>query len=608
MRTLYILLLSLCSIGMMAQSRADMKRIEEIKRARDRYVIGEGYAKDQESADQIAVSQLLQSISTNVEADMKLNMNQEQLGQDASSVAETQNRVRIKSYGKLVGSESVVVRDRNGEFYVLRYIEQAKLDEMYKKREAKAVALCRDGEKAVMKGSIGDALKYYYHSLCLLRSLPNSSDVNYMQEGNMQKYLVAQITTLFRGIQTQLGEQQGNQVQVLFTYDGKPLKNNFDFTFFNGQLPNKYTAKDGVASITVPASYTEERLHLRYEYEYADQAQLDDEVEMATRMYKGRVIQGADVYLARAPKKEARAASQQIAAVMQEETAATHEALQRKDKKDYAAIVLEVINAIKQRRFDSVRQHFTAEGFGMFEALMKYGNPQVVGAPELQFYPMLGKVVCRSVPMQFTFKSNHKTFREDVTFTFDSSSLIECVAFSLGKEARDNIFMKNRAGLWNDSVCMVIATFLENYKTAFALKRLDYIRKIFSDEAVIITGHVVRDTQRRGLEGTTSRLSPKVEFTRQNKEEYMENLARCFASNEYININFADSEVRKKKDMQRYGINIKQEYFSSSYGDTGYLFLYVDFEKPDEPMIYFRSWQPERDEDGKVFGMADMDD
>ena len=37
--------------------------------------------------------------------------------------------------------------------------------------------------------------------------------------------------------------------------------------------------------------------------------------------------------------------------------------------------------------------------------------------------------------------------------------------------------------------------FMENYKTAYCLKRFDYIRDIFADDAVIIVGNVAK---RRG--------------------------------------------------------------------------------------------------------------
>ena len=40
---------------------------------------------------------------------------------------------------------------------------------------------------------------------------------------------------------------------------------------------------------------------------------------------------------------------------------------------------------------------------------------------------------------------------------------------------------------------------------------------------------------------------------------------------------------------ETYGIQIKQDYYSSNYGDHGYLFLMVDFNDPENPSIKVRN-------------------
>lgn len=46
---------------------------------------------------------------------------------------------------------------------------------------------------------------------------------------------------------------------------------------------------------------------------------------------------------------------------------------------------------------------------------------------------------------------------------------------------------------------------------------------------------------------------------------------------------------------ENYGILIHQDYYSSSYADTGYLFLMVDLNISDQPCIKIRTWQLNRD-------------
>ena len=207
--------------------------------------------------------------------------------------------------------------------------------------------------------------------------------------------------------------------------------------------------------------------------------------------------------------------------------------------------------------------------------------------------------------MSFSFKHGiRNNFVEDIVFTFGKDSLIECIAFGLDKKAKDDIMGKN---VWPKEARLALMEFLENYKTAYALKRLDYIRTIFDDDAVIIVGHVVkRLEQNNGDVRTTYQNNRYVQMTQYSKEQYLKQLENCFRSNEFINIRFANNDVRKAKDGQEYGIQIKQDYYSTNYGDEGYLYLQVDLNNRKEPIIHVRTWQPEPDPEVGLFGMGDF--
>ena len=57
----------------------------------------------------------------------------------------------------------------------------------------------------------------------------------------------------------------------------------------------------------------------------------------------------------------------------------------------------------------------------------------------------------------------------------------------------------------------------------------------------------------------------------------------CYQSNQFINIRFADNDVVKMgAGGETYGIQIKQDYYSSNYGDHGYLIPDGGFQRPRE--------------------------
>ena len=203
--------------------------------------------------------------------------------------------------------------------------------------------------------------------------------------------------------------------------------------------------------------------------------------------------------------------------------------------------------------------------------------------------------------MSFHFANNNKTFVEDVVFFFDANKKIDNLTFGLAQEAIDDVVGKD---MWSERVRLMIINFLENYKTAYALKRLDYIESIFADDALIIVGSVLKVKPGGDNPFAGNQI---VNYNRYSKEQYIRNLRHSFASNEFINIRFEDNIIRRSgSGGDVYGIQIKQDYFSSNYGDTGYLFLMVDLNDANQPIIHVRTWQPHKNPDGSIYGLEDF--
>lgn len=131
---------------------------------------------------------------------------------------------------------------------------------------------------------------------------------------------------------------------------------------------------------------------------------------------------------------------------------------------------------------------------------------------------------------------------------------------------------------------------MEDYQTAYALGRIDYLEQIFSENALIISGYKVM----KKLEGDGYRLQNYTRLDTLSKSQYMAKLRRHFATKEYINLNFTETEFDQASGMNDFfGVRVRQEYFSSNYGDVGYLFLLVDL-RNDLPVIHVRAWQEDK--------------
>lgn len=141
-----------------------------------------------------------------------------------------------------------------------------------------------------------------------------------------------------------------------------------------------------------------------------------------------------------------------------------------------------------------------------------------------------------------------------------------------------------------------ILRFLEDFRTAYNRKDLDLLEKTFSDNALIIMGRVVQSKPRgEGADYLSALGKDRVELIRMSKFEYMDQLRKSFFRNQYIDVRFSEINiVRHTLYPVIYGVSLKQNWRSSTYGDVGYLFIMIDFEDEHRPLIHVRAWQPEK--------------
>lgn len=558
------------------------------------YICGVGQDNTDANADAKALADLMGQIKVTVKSFFKMSDVEQDNQEGVNGYSTVESIVQTYSRGSLPNARKLVVSNQPNAF-VVRYISQLDLQQMFKEREYRSIEFVCAAQAAMAKGRVDDALRYFYWGLCLVKSLPHPSSVRHKVDGverMMVNWIPQQMNDIFSNLDIRIIRQEGAKVDLYVTYEKKPVTS-LDFRFMNGQhYSNICSARNGIAQIEFLSDANVGQVQLKYEYEFLGQARSDEDLEQSVEAFIGTPFPKATIIISQETKKEMKHL-QECQQKVESENSIAIETLEVKRSGKYVVVIESLLKAIKEKNYLSVKPYFTNDGYRMFETLIHYGNASIVGTPKFSFYEALGKVICRSIPMRFAFQHNVRTFNEDVTFTFNEDGKIESLAFALDQTSRNDIFCKEA---WPDSVRMQIASFLENYQTAFALKRIDYIRDIFSDNAIIITGCVVKPAKAT-IENTKYINNEYVRYTRQNKEQYLKNLERCFYGNQYINLRLTDNEIRKlaKDHGEAYGILIHQDYYSSSYSDTGYLYLIVDFNDPNQPIIQLRTWQPKRD-------------
>ena len=563
---------------------------------------GEGIAQTREEAVGNAIANLLSKVRTSVSASITERMQE----QDNNGAITSESIVTsvLKSYtqGALRNTEEICL-STSPEFHIMVYMKRTEMDQIFSERVERVKDYVRSAVSAEEKGRIDNALRYYCWAYNLLSSVQTPGKVKFNYNGGdvyLQNWIPEQMREIFGKLSVKMGayDKKSGEAELLVTYAEKPVTS-LDFSYFDGtQWSNPTSAKDGMAQIELRPDAPVENVQVKYEYEYKEQARQDGELEMVINIFSDFPMPQANCIIKTGSKSDAKQTARQLAETVSNEGLLNNTNKVEKKHNDYAvylSTIEKVIEAIRDKNYGKIRQLFTPEGYQMFDQLVHYGKGMLIGNPSISFYQYQDKVVARSIPMKFSFKNNNRTFVEDLTLTFNAEKQIESLAFGLDQAAKNDIFNKSIGQQWNDDVRMTIATFLENYKTAFALKRLGYIESIFDDNAIIITGAYVKQA-RHNLENDKYIGNKYVKYNRMNKQSYLKRLKTIFGSNEFINVRFADNDIEKMGNGgELYGIQIHQDYYSSSYSDTGYLFLMIDMNNPSQPSIMVRTWQPERD-------------
>lgn len=480
--------------------------------------------------------------------------------------------------------------------------------------------------EALQRLQLADALRYNYWALVLLRSHPDNNTIRNPIAPQNQRLLIHalndQIIDLLRNINARVinvVDEPGEKrvITLRFSYKGQQLEN-YEYTYWTGNdRSNPVSCSNGIGLVELfgreAAGMKEIRIYSEYKFENLCRTDEDlrsvfADTELPTFRQETFVVKlpDTDHQVNQFIDKTISASDGQAAYSENFSATALNSVIQ---PENYARFVANFTSAIRSNNISSLTNACTPEGYQMVRQLLANGSVRVLHHPDTLSVVQMnnGEVMVRSIPMSFSYNNNTRTFTENVSMFFDAAGKLSSLSFSIGQKAIEDIMAKEeRFGTVGEKFQLI--RFMEDYKTAYCMKRLDFIEKVFSDNALIIVGNILKPDPSKNLDKMYGSLSnEKVQYIRLSKKQYLDRLRVLFRTNEFVNIHFEDNVVKKIAGHDKiYGIQIAQHYFSSTYSDKGYLFLMIDLNDSLNPRIYVRSWQPERNPDGSIIGLQDF--
>ncbi|WP_302824453.1 hypothetical protein [Leyella stercorea] len=496
---------------------------------------------------------------------------------------------------------------------VFCFMSRSEVKKMFEKRANHIANMVDAGKTAESRMMIDEALRNYYWALVLAKTTPEPVEIEFNdKKGEATSLLPIKIKSVLAMINASVDEiQDGKNLILGFTYNGKPVSS-LNFKYNDGQsIVGPIVARDGIGEASMASIPADGKLHLTYELRFRNEVDPTDS-DIAGAFNAGilpNINSSVAIAIKNNSKKKAAApvlASAEILAA-QPTNDKRSIAMQNADNTDdLQQAVLAVEAAISSNNPKSAFNYFTPEGYTLFANLMaKNGKVTLVGkAQSHNFIIADGYIIGRATNIKRQFR-NGKAFMEKLVYRFNPESRkIESVAFALTQRAENDIM--NAAASWPEVSRWAILNFMEDYQTAFALKRTDYINSIFSDDALIITGTILKklNNAERAFDRSKSLDlgGPKdIAYSQLSKTEYIDRLRKIFSTREYVHLQFEDN-VTRMIDLPAinginkgaaFGIEIKQRYESTGYSDDGYLTMVFDT-RGKLPIIHVRLWQPDK--------------
>ena len=596
-RALTLTILAIFTMYSHAQS------IDEIKK-NSNYIWGEGNGTTMSDAEGEALRQMSVQISVSVynssyDEESNDNSVQKAVLQSVSSAKFTNVQMRV------------LEEEPNAKVFC--FMSRSEVKKMFEKRANHIVNMVDAGKTAESRMMIDEALRNYYRALVLAKTTPEPVEIEFNdKKGEATSLLPIKIKSVLAMINASVDEiQDGKNLILGFTYNGKPVSS-LNFKYNDGQsIVGPIVARDGIGEASMASIPADRKLHLTYELRFRNEVDPTDS-DIAGAFNAGILPNiNSSVAIAIKNNSKKKAAAPVLASAEMLAAQPTNDkrsiAMQNADNTDdLQKAVLAVEAAISSNNPKSAFNYFTPEGYTLFANLMaKNGKVTLVGkAQSHNFIIADGYIIGRATNIKRQFR-NGKAFMEKLVYRFNPESRkIESVAFALTQRAENDIM--NAAASWPEVSRWAILNFMEDYQTAFALKRTDYINSIFSDDALIITGTILKklNNAERAFDRSKSLDlgGPKdIAYSQLSKTEYIDRLRKIFNTREYVHLQFEDN-VTRMIDLPAinginkgaaFGIEIKQRYESTGYSDDGYLTMVFDT-RGKLPIIHVRLWQPDK--------------
>ncbi len=559
---------------------------EEIIRS-DEYYYGTGLSTDENQARDEALREISEQIAVKVSSNFVSRVKEvdRKLDETVTSI--------INTYSTATLSEVSSTRSMlpNGKVEVFSYISKEKVKKIFDTRKELILQMFHNGNRNEGDANLLIALKNYYFGLVLLLSLPEENVV--VQDINLTIVLPEAINRILQGIEftlihdTKINEKE-RDLSFKVSYKGKEVSL-CQYRFWDGNQISGYgQVRDGKTLIHLVGSSVDfNNLKLFVEYENFQSRREFNAVEqlwdLVVRPEFGNLIQTA---LSK-PKTNINT-TESVISLTYDKECRTAEALLLNTNS--------FVDLIAKADENAVRVAFSSDPFMMQKTMdyIKNNHPAPYrGTTEAMVNNTRNGFEVRKIGVLHHYPTINRQSTEYLVLDFDTSGTLIDFNLCITDDLYEKFVQQSAFGNdWGNR--QEIIKFMEKYRTAFLTRDMKTIGLMFAEEALILVGRKIEMSKKPNKDIAYIQLpgQPGFEQLQFTKQQYLTRQREIFAVQKDIFIDFSNFDIMKKNNSPGiYGVEMRQNYASTTYADDGYLFLLIDFNEND-PLIYIRAWQP----------------
>ncbi len=566
------------------------------------YYYGSGISQDANEALDQALKELTSQIAVHVAHSFKQVITEtgKQLTENVESILNTHSAATLRNVQK----DTKPTED--GRINVFCYLKKSEVEKIFSERRQLIAEMVKKADIYADEQNLAHSLKLYYFAAILLNSLPDENvvyeGVNYTTEIPKQINQII-MSTRFKYVKDRIISDKEREITLRVCHKKAPAAL-VDFTFWDGANQVAVQGRDGLASFRlVGASVKFDELKLNVKTSYYESRKEYNVIETLWDLVKKPSFQSRKVVSLEKTEEE-KVAKQPVQAKVALEKYSYNFDIKYEEDIPVAEKILSETNTfleiLETANADSVKSVYVSDPF-LCEKVKNYiqhNNPHPV---EKNILGGINKTKSgyelRRIRMLHSYPTIHKQSTEYLVLDFDEQGQLMDLNTCISNQLYHKFVQQAEWGKdWGNR--QEIIKFLEKYRTAYLTRDIKTVDLMFAEDAIIIVG---RKLETKKLpEGMVKYQQfgrqPSYNYLRMTKQEYLKRQRQIFKSIEDIFLDFSTFNiVRKNNQPSIYGVEMRQTYLSTTYGDEGYLFLLIDFE-PDtlsnDPLIYVRAWQP----------------